>query len=100
MGSGPAEVSKQMQNPPHTFLYLGIVFRAQKGCRAKCHVRANLGSNLEKAQYSCVALHRRCDQLGLANVSVSCSLFNTLVASVLNYGCECWGVYHMGTTYD
>ena len=40
-------------------------------------------------------MRHKCHELGIHNVSIQANLFNTLVASRLNYGCEVWGVYHM-----
>ena len=36
-------------------------------------------------------------QLDLHNIMIMCGLFDSLVRSVMNSGCEGWAVYHMHT---
>ncbi len=39
-----------------------------------------------------MALHRRCSQLGIHDPALKLQLFHVLVAPVVLYGCEIWGV--------
>jgi sorting nexin-29 len=74
-----------------SFLYLGIKF----GSGRKNHARSNMNIRLGKATGTTCALHARCAEMQVCNPMVRCNLFNALVAPVLAYGCEVWGVYHM-----
>jgi hypothetical protein len=69
------------------FVYLGVPFWQGK------HISKVLGSNLGKARACMHAMLRRCCQLGIHNAKIQGNLFCSLVAPVLNYGCEVWGVY-------
>lgn len=75
------------------FVYLGTHFYA--ACNMRGHVRQNMRSNLVKAKAALNAMKQRCRELGVHNIMVQCGLFNSLVASILNFGSEMWGVYHM-----
>ena len=74
------------------FTYLGIKFGDA------CHVKESmLDSNMTKARHCLAAMLHKCTQLRIHNVRIRCFLFNTLVLSVLNYGCVVWGVYHLSS---
>ncbi|MFN7883799.1 MAG: RNA-directed DNA polymerase, partial [bacterium] len=75
------------------FVYLGVRFYS-------CHhrqgtARLNMQSNLSKAKQALGALRSRSREIGMYNVSVLTRLFDSLVRSVLDYGCEVWGVYQL-----
>lgn len=53
-----------------------------------------LTASLQKARAALFGMLSRCRAVGMYNVMVQCNLFNALVASVLNYSCPIWGVYH------
>ena len=73
------------------FTYLGVSFDSRTS-------RADiLKSSLQKARAALHGMVGRCREIGMYNVMIQCNLFNTLVASVLNYGCPVWSVYHMHT---
>jgi hypothetical protein len=73
------------------FTYLGIKFTAQgaivdaKSC------------GLAKARVALHGMVNRCRELGCYNVIVQKRLFEALVVSVLNYGCQVWAPYHLAT---
>jgi hypothetical protein len=76
-----------------SFVYLGVRFYNK--CNQRGGVHMNKGTNLSKAKMALGAMRMRCRSLGLHNVHIVSKLFDSLVGSVLNYGCEVWGVYHM-----
>lgn len=49
---------------------------------------------LVRAKGAMLCVQRRCNEMGIHNVMIKAYLFNTLVAPILNFGCEVWGVYH------
>ena len=67
------------------FVYVGVPF-GPTGALPSCMQTA-----LSRATSICQALHSRSTVLGVHNVMVRCSLFNSLVMPVLSYGCEVWG---------
>jgi hypothetical protein len=71
------------------FVYLGI----KLGQKLKS--AAALDNSMAKARLSLHIMMRRCRDMGLHNVMVQANLFNTMVASVLNYGCVVWSPYHL-----
>lgn len=75
------------------FTYLGVDFYASPHRRGHAHQLVE--TRLEKATKVMHVMKRRCRELGLHNVSVLCKLFDSLCASVMNYGCELWSVYQM-----
>jgi hypothetical protein len=75
------------------FVYLGTRFYDAGNLHG--NVRKNSIRNLAKAKVSLNAMKQRCRQMNMCNVMVQCDLFNALVASVINFGSEVWGVYHM-----
>jgi hypothetical protein len=76
-----------------SFVYLGVRFYNK--CNLRGSIQMNKGSNLSKAKMALGAMRMRCRSMGLHNVHILCKLFDSLVGSVLNYGCEVWGVYHL-----
>ena len=52
-------------------------------------------NRLVKAKAALNCMNQRCRQLDLHNIMIQCGLFDALVRSVMNFGCESWGVYHM-----
>ncbi len=76
-----------------SFVYLGVRFHAK--CNQRGGIHMNKGTNLSKAKMALGAMRMRCRSMGLHNVHIVSKLFDALVGSVLNYGCEVWGVYHM-----
>jgi hypothetical protein len=74
-----------------SFVYLGVRFCADAGAGQLGD--ANIERNLGKAAATVGAVHTRCAQLGIHELAVRGYLFNTLVAPVINYGCEVWAVY-------
>ncbi len=76
-----------------SFVYLGVRFFSCHNKRG--NARLNMQSNLTKAKQALGALRSRCRELGIHNVAVLTRLFDSLVRSVLDYGCEFWGVYQL-----
>lgn len=76
-----------------SFVYLGTRFYSN--CNMRGDISKNMASNLVKAKAAMNAMKQRCRELGMHNIMVQCDLFNVLVASILNFGSEMWGVYHM-----
>jgi hypothetical protein len=70
------------------FVYLGVLF--EDGA----HLRTSLSRGVTKGRAAMFALIRRCHELGLHRLDVKCQLWKTLVAPIISYGCEVWGVYH------
>jgi len=75
------------------FVYLGTCFYS--ACNARGNIRKNLKRRLIKAKAALNCMKQRCRQLDLHHVIIMCGLFDSLVKSVINFGCEGWGVYHM-----
>lgn len=67
------------------FVYVGVPF-GPAGALPTCVDKATA-----RAVPIIQGLHSRCAQMGVHNVMVRCSLFNSLVTPVLSYGCEVWG---------
>ena len=76
-----------------SFVYLGVRFFASYHDRGNAFL--NMQSSLSKAKQALGAMRSRCRELGIHNVSILSRLFDSLVCSVLNYGCEMWGVYQV-----
>lgn len=72
-----------------SFTYLGVAF-SNRGSIADV-----ASSSSQKARAALHGMMGRCRALGVYNVMIQCNLFQTLVASVLNYACPTWSVYHM-----
>jgi hypothetical protein len=77
------------------YVYLGVTFSSKE----TKHIKHNLGARLGKAQaaYNCMQL--RCLELDIHNVDLRCKLFDALVLSVLNFGCEIWGIYWLANLH-
>lgn len=75
------------------FVYLGTRFYS--ACNNRGHVHKNMINRLTKAKAALNCMKQRCRQLDLHNVMIQSDLFNALVASVMNFGTEIWGVYHL-----
>jgi hypothetical protein len=69
--------------------YLGVSYSAQQG------LQGVLAANTAKGRAAMHGLITRCREMGMYSIMVQVHLFTTLVASVLDYGCTTWGVYHM-----
>jgi hypothetical protein len=75
------------------FTYLGIPFS-----NATPNPIASLKhGHHSKANAIMHAVLHRCRELCIHNVRIRCNLFRSLVAPVLAYGCEVWGVYALAS---
>lgn len=68
-----------------SYVYLGLTFEDGKP------MKDALDRSITKARKALFALYSQCHKLGMHNVDVKCHLFDSLVKSVLCYGCEVWG---------
>jgi hypothetical protein len=75
------------------FTYLGIKFKA------KGSLSSALACGITKAQAAWHGMINRCKVLGVYNVMVLKRLFEALVVSVLNYGCQVWGPYELSSMH-
>jgi hypothetical protein len=79
------------QNMPvgDEYTYLGVTFHSKDGLKSMMNTRT------QKARAALCAMLNRCVETRVHNVQIVCNLFNALVAPVLNYGCEAWGMQHL-----
>jgi hypothetical protein len=77
-----------LETRPH-FVYLGVKMDA------KSLLSGVLSTRVAKAKSAMHAMLKRCYELKLHNVGTQCKLFDALVRSVLNYGCEVWAPDHL-----
>ena len=68
------------------FVYLGTCFYS--ACNSRGSIRKNLKRRLIKAKVALNCMKQRCRQLDLHHVIIMCGLFDSLVKSVINFGCE------------
>jgi hypothetical protein len=67
------------------FVYLGMLFKGRKGVKDASERALGLG---RRAMF---AMSRRCNVLGISRVDLRVCLFDTLVRSIVCFGCEVWG---------
>ena len=80
--------SHQQFETVEQYTYLGIVLH--KGGFYK-HAISKL---IVVGKHALFAMQYRCFDLGIDDIKLRCSLFSSLVQSVLSYGCEIWGLEH------
>ena len=82
-----------------TYTYLGLVFHRYTSSTRKIwsHARNRL---LLAAKKSLFAMTHRIHEMKITSVPVICSLFDTLVAPVMSYGCEIWGVDYLVSVFE
>ncbi len=67
-----------------SFRYLGVELHSTRG------LSFAIEKILVAGRKSMFALQRRCAELKITDPRLRCQLFDTLVAPVINYGCEIW----------
>ena len=77
-------MGRQLHIKPH-YVYLGLKFVDGEACK---HALIPAVTKARKVMH---AMFSRCYNWGLHNLNVQGHLFDTLVKSVLCYGCEVWG---------
>jgi Reverse transcriptase (RNA-dependent DNA polymerase) len=73
------------------FTYLGVKLQA------RAPVADAVTAGISKARVALHGMVTRCRELGHYNVMVQKRLFEALVVSVLNYGCQVWAPYHLAS---
>jgi Reverse transcriptase (RNA-dependent DNA polymerase)/Endonuclease/Exonuclease/phosphatase family len=76
------------------YTYLGLIFeRNGKWTAAKTRL-------LNATKKALFAMQQRSSDIGITTPKLKCSLFDSLVAPVMSYGCEIWGVQHLIGHYE